>query len=133
MNIKKKIIKLFNKNLETLLKQLSPIIGISYYNNFKKIIKINSLYPINFWIENLHCYKKEIISRDESYFIIKECPQSIEDDNIKLNEIFRLKNIYNKFNIESKKNIWLYLQTFVKLADNYINQKLNSCKFVSPF
>ena len=114
MNRKIEVIKKFNNILKSLLLQLSSIIGKKYFNKFCKIIKYNSIMPINYWSENCLDFKDQIMRRDEEYFIKRD----IKKNNFKENdiiEILKLKYIYNKVDNESKKNIWSYLQVHLFL------------------
>jgi hypothetical protein len=116
------IIKRFNNILESLLLQLSKFTGSKYHYKFKRIIKINSLMPIKFWIKHGLEYKTEIMSKNENYFLI----QDINSDNFKENcllEIMKLKDLYNTVDEKSKDNLWIYLQSLIILSEDYINIK----------
>ncbi len=131
---KTSIIKKFNKVLQSLLKQLSSFIGTTYYYKFKNLIKINSIMPINFWINNGLKHKDKIMAKEESYFLNYDYNYDIikkTNDEIKLSDILRLKGIYNKIDNKSKENIWLYLQVFVQLAEQY--NDLTSSKNIAIF
>jgi hypothetical protein len=137
MSVKDKIIS-FNSIIESFLNQISPMVGTTYYVYFKKVIKINSLIAI----ENAAIYmiplKNKIFNEDESYFIndelyinkINEDPallNVIQNNNINndsfLQEIFRLKDIYNKLDEKSKKNVWQILQALLQLSIEYCELK----------
>ena len=62
-------IKNFNDILETFLQQLSPIIGTSYHFYFKKLVKVNSLMPIQQFLSEVLPFKEKIMNKDESYFL----------------------------------------------------------------
>lgn len=119
---KAKYIKSFNKLVSSLLSQLSPLIGSSYYSNFNKLIKYNSIIPINHFIENAYSYKNEIINKDEKYFNDYDLNSinELNSDKTLLDEVLRLKNIYNKVDEESKNNLWTYLQAMLGIAEEYI-------------
>ena len=111
----------FNDTLESLLLQLSQYVGKKYYLKFKTIRKVNSSLPIKLWIENGLEYRQKIMNKDESYFLEKR----IDESNNSFHEILEIKNIYTKIDNNSKKNLWLYLQTLVILSEDYIKQKYN--------
>lgn len=119
---KSKYIKSFNKLVTSLLSQLSPIIGSSYYRNFNKLIKYNSIFPINHFIENMYVHKHEIINKDEKYFYNYDLNSidELNSDKSLLDEVLRLKNIYEKVDNESKNNLWTYLQAMLGIAEEYI-------------
>ena len=119
---KAKYIKSFNNLVSSLLSQLSPFIGSSYYSNFNKLIKYNSILPINHFIENTYPYKNEIINKDEKYFNGYDLNliDQLNSDKTLLDEVLRLKNIYNKVDEESKNNLWTYLQAMLGIAEEYI-------------
>ncbi len=119
---KVKYIKSFNKLVSSLLSQLSPIVGSSYYSNFNKLIKYNSIYPINHFIENMYVHRQEIINKDEKYFnnYNLESINELNSDKNLLDEVLRLKNIYNQVDDESKNNLWSYLQAMLGIAEEYL-------------
>ena len=118
---KSKYIKSFNKLVSSLLSQLSPIIGSSYYSNFNRLIKFNSIYPINHFLENMYVHKQEIINKDEKYFYNYDLKSidELNSDKSLLDEVLRLKNIYNQVDDESKNNLWTYLQAMLGIAEEY--------------
>ena len=119
---KSKYIKSFNKLVSSLLSQLSPIIGSSYYSNFNRLIKFNSIYPINHFLENMYVHKQEIINKDEKYFYNYDLKSidELNSDKSLLDEVLRLKNIYNQVDDESKNNLWTYLQAMLGIAEEYL-------------
>tara|TARA_B100001964_G_C14120125_1_gene547923 strand:- start:68 stop:442 length:375 start_codon:yes stop_codon:yes gene_type:complete len=116
-----KKIKTFNSILESFLKQLIPIIGSSNHHYFCRVIKINSLLPIQKFAKYGLKYKKKIMEKDESYFENKDNHKDVlQDHNDKLSEILRLKDIYYNLDEESKKNVWSIFQALLILTEEYI-------------
>ena len=108
-------IKEFNSILESFLSQLSPIVGTSYHLYFKRLIKVNSVLPI----KELP-YKQKIMEKDESYFYNTDNhEEKIRNDRDTINEILRLKEIYNKLDKDSINEVWQYFQALVILSEEY--------------
>lgn len=117
---KKEKIKEFNSILETFLQQLSPIVGTSYHHYFKKLIRVNSLMPINEYCKNVLPYKEKIMNKDETYFSNTSNHQDkINNDRDTINEILRLKEIYYKLDRESIDEVWNYFQALIILSEEY--------------
>lgn len=143
------IIKNFNSIFESLLIQLSPVIGSTLSNSFQTIIKYNAIIPIEQFLIYALPIRDKIINRDESYFI-NENNEDILDDKIKkssdfkksldlsekvfnndddnkyknaINEILRLQNIYEHLDIESKNNIWDIFNALLILGEEYVKIK----------
>ena len=114
------LIKQFNNLLQSFLVQISPLIGTSYLTYYKQFIKINSIAPIQFFIENIYIHKKKIINKDENYFNNDDVLKYYNNDQYKLNEIFKLRGLYNKIDDESKNNTWTYLHALVGLTEEYM-------------
>lgn len=125
-------IKTFNSIIESFLAQTSEIVGTSYYTYYKRVIKINSLIAIENAIRFMIPHRDKIFAMDESYFSeeqsliekIDETPlaSSFTNDRI-LSEIFRLKNIYYKLDLDSKQNVWSILQALLQLTIEYCDIK----------
>lgn len=117
------IIKEFNEILCSFLIQVVPIVGSTYHNNIQTIIKINSTLPIeNFLFYAIECRDK-IINRDESYFLDQTVIQNNIDREDRLDEIFKLQNIYNVLDKQSKDNVWDIFQALLILGEDYIKIK----------
>jgi len=121
------IIKSFNTILESFLLQTSSMVGTTYHYQFQKLIKANSLIPIQHASEHMILYKDQILSKDETYFTNENNymdkintlnTQNIENSRI-LNEIMRLKFIYYELDNESKENVWSILQALLQLSIEY--------------
>jgi hypothetical protein len=117
------VIVQFNEILSSFLIQVVPIVGSTYYNNIQKIVKYNSALPIeNFLYYAIECRDK-IMSRDESYFLDDELIKTSIEREEKLDEIFKLKNIYMFLDDTSKNNVWEIFQALLILGEDYIKIK----------
>lgn len=124
------IIKTFNSIIESFLSQTTDTVGTTYYSYFKKIIRVNALLPIENGITQLLPFKKHIFNKDESYlrneqnYIDKvNIPLAEVSNDTIISEIFKLKNIYDKLDNESKENVWAILQALVQLCIEYCELK----------
>jgi hypothetical protein len=117
-------IKIFNEILENLLLQLSPKIGTSYHYYFKQYLRVNAVTPINnFWFfaEPL---EKKILSRDETYFTnpdnhIDAVKEYDTENQVGLDEILRLKGIYEELDNEGRDGLWDITQALFVIAKEY--------------
>ena len=83
-------VKMFNEILESLLVQMSPIIGTTYYTKYQIIIKVNALLPIKQFHLYVMPYQDKILNKDESYFADDTIVTNL-DVNIKyINKILKL-------------------------------------------
>lgn len=116
-----KTIKQFNNLLHSFLVQISPLIGSHYLTYYKTFIKMNTVAPINFFIDNIYIHKNKILNKDEKYFNDEDdVLKHYTNDQYKLNEIFKLRGLYNKIDNESKNNTWTYLHALIGLTEEYI-------------
>jgi ERCC4-related helicase len=114
-------IKEFNNILETFLGQLSPLVGTTYHHYFKKLIKVNSTMPIQEFSKNALPYKNQIMAEDETYFAnTSNHDDKINGDLNTLNEILRLKDIYERLDADSRKEVWSYFQALTILSEEYL-------------
>ena len=128
MNNTKDIILQFNNILSSFIIQLSPYVGTTYNYKFEQIIKINISLPIERFLVNALPLRDKILNRDETYFNNYENHNiEINKDELILNEILRLKDIYYKLEEQSKCNIWDIFQALLFLGEEYI--KLNEHKY----
>lgn len=123
-------IKIFNSIIESFLSQTTNVVGTTYYSYFKKIIKVNALMPIENGITQLLPFKDRIFDKDESYFKNEQnyadkinIPMAQVSNDTIISEIFKLKNIYEKLDDESKSNVWDILQALVQLCIEYCELK----------
>ena len=117
------IIIQFNEILTSFLVQIIPIVGSTYHSNVQTIIRFNSALPIeNFLYYAIECRDK-IMNRDESYFRDKTIVTSNVVRNDKLDEVFKLQNIYGVLDKESKDNVWDIFQALLILGEDYIKAK----------
>jgi hypothetical protein len=143
------IIKNFNSILESLLVQLSPVIGTTLSYNYQLVIKYNAIVPIDQFLIYALPIRDKIINRDETYFLtqnqeirvdgqIKESidlsekvfnkinnsdEESIDKYKNAINEILRLKDIYEHLDNESKNNIWDIFNALLVLGEDYVKIK----------
>jgi hypothetical protein len=121
-------IRTFNDLVESFLKQMSPIIGTTYHHYFTKLIRFNAVMPIQNFIYYAIPLKQKILDRDESYFTnvenheqsAKEVQNATSDP---LDEIIRLKGIFEKLSSESKDNVWDMTQAMLIIAMEYLELK----------
>jgi hypothetical protein len=117
------IVNNFNEILLSFLIQIVPIVGSTYHNNIQTIIKFNSAVPIeNFLFYAIECRDK-IMNKDESYFCDNKIVIESKIRNDKLDEVFKLQNIYGRLDKESKENVWDIFQALLILGEDYIKLK----------
>ena len=118
-------IKQFNEIFGSFLIQVAPLVGTTYHQQFEKIIKYNSILPIEQFLVHVLPIREKILYRDESYFIDKSNVNTkISDDVSILDEILRLQKIYFQLDDTSKSNVWDIFQALLILGEEYINIKL---------
>lgn len=147
------IIKNFNSIFESLLAQLSPVIGSTLSYNYQIIIKYNAIIPIDQFLIYALPIRDKIINRDETYFLNTDTQTDtvVSDENFKntinlsdkvfnnndntqqidkyknaIDEILRLKNIYQNLDEESKNNIWDIFNALLVLGEEYIRNKYSN-------
>lgn len=119
-------VKDFNSILDTFLGQLSPLIGSFYQNKCRQLTKLNSTIGIKKFYEYVVPHKKQIMEEDETYFKNDLDYNKINKFNKNtsdffLEEIVRLKNIYDKLDLENRKQMWSYFQALLILSEQYHN------------
>ena len=115
------IIKQFNDISIDFLTQTSSLVGCSYLYKFKLMTKVNCVYAIDSFIQNVLPYKNKIVNREESFFMNKSIDNYMDD-------IIGIKQIYHTLDEESKNNIWEIVLALVYLAEErYIltNNRMN--------
>ena len=113
-------IKTFNEIVEDLLKQLAPIIGTSYNFYFKKLIKMNAVLPIQQFMDYAKPLQEKILKKDESYFLNESNhEEQVKDFDSGLDEILRLKGIWEKLDEKSKEELWNFTQALLVIGLEY--------------
>ena len=113
-------IKTFNEIVEDLLKQLAPIIGTSYHFYFKKLIKMNAVLPIQQFMDYAKPLQEKILKKDESYFLNESNhEEQVKDFDSGLDEILRLKGIWEKLDEKSKEELWNFTQALLVIGLEY--------------
>lgn len=118
------IIKSFNEILGAFLSQISDLIGSHYHVEFQKIVKYNSLLPVEQFFIYAFPDKDKIVCHDESYFVdVDTYKNKIGDaDNI-LSEVLRLKGVYDKFDSDGKEVVWDVFNELLRLCEGYVKIK----------
>lgn len=118
---KREKVKSFNGLLESLLIQMSPLIGTSYHNKFMMIIKVNAILPIQEFLLQATPVRDKILNRDESYFETDNAVSKLVDVETKyINNILKLQNIYSQLDKASKDNVWQIFQCMLILAEEWV-------------
>jgi len=120
------IVSEFNEILSSFLVQIIPIIGSSYQNNLKTIIKCNSTLPIENFLYYAIEHREDIMNKDERYFCDRKEMAKSTNRNDKLAEIFELQNIWELLDIDSKDSVWEIFQALLILGDDYIKIKYSN-------
>ena len=61
------------------------------------------------------------MNKDESYFYNTDNHENIiKNDKNTINEILRLKEIYNKLDRDSINEVWEYFQALIILSEEYV-------------
>ena len=114
-------IKQFNQILSSFLSQLGPLIGTTYYVQYKLIIKCTAQLPLEQFLIYALPIREKIMNKDESFFANKENHiKTVGDNKDILDDIIRLHNIYEHLNAESKSNVWDIFQALLHLGEEYI-------------
>jgi hypothetical protein len=118
---KREKVKSFNGLLESLLIQMSPLIGTSYHNKFMMIIKVNAILPIQEFLLQATPVRDKILNRDESYFETDNAVSNLVDVETKyINNILKLQNIYSQLDKTSRDNVWQIFQCMLILAEEWV-------------
>ena len=113
-------VKSFNEILESLLVQMSPIIGTTYHKKFMMIIKFNAMMPIKEFLVQATPVRDKILNRDESYFETDTALTTLVDVETKyIKNILKLQNIYTKLDKTSRDNVWQIFQCMLILAEEW--------------
>ena len=120
MSNKLEKVKMFNQILESMVIQLSPIIGTTYHNKLSVIFKVNAILPIKMFLQQALPVKDKILNRDETYFEKDEAREKLVDiDQEYMSDVLRLQNIYSKLDKNSRNNVWDIFQALLVLACEY--------------
>ena len=123
MASKSEIAQQFNEILSNFLVQISPIVGVTYSIVYDGIVKLLPQLPIQQFSIYMLYYKDKILNRDEELFElnpkVKEITTNNSSTNVFLGELFRLHNIYNKLDKDSKNNVWDIFQALLILSQDY--------------
>ena len=115
------IIKQFNEISIDFLAQTSILVGNSYLYKYKLMTKVNCIFAIDLFIQKVLPYKKQILNKDENFFINKS-----SDMTDYMDDVIGIKQIYHTLDNKSKENIWEILLALVYLAEEryiYNNKK----------
>jgi len=113
-------VKSFNEILESLLVQMSPIIGTTYHKKYMMIIKLNAMMPIQEFLLQATPVRDKILNRDESYFETDTALSTLVDVETKyIKNILKLQNIYTKLDKTSRDNVWQIFQCMLILAEEW--------------
>tara|TARA_Y100000389_G_C17101217_1_gene336040 strand:+ start:161 stop:565 length:405 start_codon:yes stop_codon:yes gene_type:complete len=119
------LIKKFNSIISNLLEQVSPLIGNKYCNYFSKLIKVNSLLPVQNFIIHGIPHEKKINERDPDYFLNETVYKNEvhkkwgDKADWYLNEILNLKQVYLAVDDDSKENLWDIVTALLLLSKRY--------------
>jgi hypothetical protein len=117
------------KSSDLFLVQVAPLVGSSYNVYFEQLIKYNSHQPIEYFLVYVLPLREQILKRDEKFFYDEDrSEKNFGDDKNKMEEIFKLRNIYSNLDSESKNNVWEIFQCLLILGEEYI--KLNKHKYM---
>lgn len=118
---KKDKVKSFNGLLESLLIQMSPLIGTTYHNKFMMIVKVNAILPLQEFLLQATPVRDKILNRDESYFETDTALTTLVDVETKyINNILKLQNIYSQLDKTSRDNVWQIFQCMLILAEEWV-------------
>jgi hypothetical protein len=113
-------VKMFNQILESMVIQLSPVIGTTYHNKLLLIYNTNAILPIQMFLQQALPVKDKILNRDETYFEKDEAREKLVDvDQEYMSDILKLQDIYSKLDKNSRNNVWDIFQALLILACEY--------------
>ena len=110
------IIIQFNTIVEDLLQQTTSLVGTKYLFNYKMMVRMNVIAPIEHFTVAMLPYKKYILDKNTDFFLNKriDCSQS---NKITTDDIFNLKKIFTEIDQESQDNIWNILTALIILCE----------------
>ena len=119
------LIRKFNDIISNLLKQVSPLVGTKYSGYFDKLIKVNSLLPIQNFLIHAIPHEKKIVERDPDYFMNETVYKTEverkwgKNADWYLNEILNLKTVYLSVDDDSKNNLWDTVYVLLMMCKRY--------------
>ena len=116
------IIQQFNTIVEDLLVQTTNLVGTKYLFNYRMMVRMNVIAPIERFTTSMLYYKDEINNKNINFFINKDIDCS-KYNTINNNDIFDLKNIFLNIDKESQENIWQILQALIILSEKRLEMK----------
>jgi len=122
------VIKDFNTLFGSVLQQMGPMIGNSYYMLFSNLCKFNASLAIeNFYYYSLP-HSSQIFSKNEHFFLDEDNLEDLTKGEHKqngelLNMIQELKHVWLKLDKDSKENLWTMIQALHQLSLSYGQMK----------
>jgi hypothetical protein len=114
-------VKQFNEILGSFLIQISSLVGSSYHVYFEQLIKYNSHQPIEYFLVYVLPLRDQILTRDEAFFYDEKVSEKkFGEDKNRMEEIFKLRNVYSALDIESQNNVWEIFQCLLVLGEEFI-------------
>lgn len=118
------ICKQFNYQFMNLLKQLINVYPNleqlkEYHVGLKLLLITNEKFLINIFDKYIIQYKDQIIEKDEKFFLDIDYSKYDDEDVTSQSQIFKEIWTSELTTEETKKNIWLYFNIFIKLIEKY--------------
>jgi hypothetical protein len=89
-----------------------------FQNQIETLTMFNKSILIDNFIEKVYKYKKNILDKDENFFLTNEL--DIEENDI--SKAIHLKSLWkNKLRNENKEIIWKYFKLLIVISDKYTN------------
>jgi hypothetical protein len=125
MDDSSKWISCFNTKLEEFLKDLILTYPddkdfVMFKQSFNLLKLVDDRKPVQMFAVYAPKYREQILKQDETFFLyhdFKEEFDNINDSNLSLNILIKLKNYWSQMNSENKGIIWKYLNILFKLND----------------
>jgi hypothetical protein len=117
----------FNKTIDEFANNLLNALGNhpfskdikSYKDKLETLIKINPRKVLEGFMLKVYPFKKEIMNRDETFFLGKDYSNELNTDSII--ESLKIKEIWENEASESvKKTIWTYFQVLIILSEQAV-------------
>ena len=119
-------LKSFNKVLEDFITELSEMYPSDKEIDLAKntiylLKKTNPRKLIEFFYQYFLPFEEKIKNKDESFFISRNYDEDVSEYVKSLNVITNLKKYWEEMSVQTKNNIWLYMQIMIKLCKKYMN------------